>query len=424
MPEQKNEEPVNSILLAEDDEITATIIIKYLEQRGYNVQWAMNGRIALEKFQKNPVSLVITDIYMPEMDGTELIDLLQKSNRDPVLLVISGEQDVHVVLDIVRRGVYDYLVKPVNKDELAFKVEKAFEISKIRETTRKVMHEREILHTQKVDWQSWKDAVLKRTNEKIDQNLFSNIKTSFSQSGGFGGLLSLVPLLSAQSLPEKDGYFISSELVKILQNQADTARRTFDQFDQISDIINSRFELKELSSADIYDALRKVYEDVFELSQIDSHPVQFAEPQFTRQTLGQNFAVHIPYLKVAFRELLVNAFRYSKPKTHILVMMDHDDKNLHISVINTPNQNRFASLGVPDGYEKLVFEPFFRLHGTVDERYSTLDIGIGLTLVDRILRKMNGSIVVNNITDHSDLQAGPQIKVQFDTRLPISRGKK
>ena len=82
---------VNKILLV-DDEIEITEINKrYLEQAGYDIDIANDGREALEKFKKNKYSLIITDIMMPNMDGYDLISEVQYLDAEQPFLFITAK---------------------------------------------------------------------------------------------------------------------------------------------------------------------------------------------------------------------------------------------------------------------------------------------------------------------------------------------
>lgn len=113
---------VNRLLLV-DDEIEITEINKrYLEQAGYAVEVAYDGKSALEKFQKNSFDLIITDIMMPKMDGYNFISEVQYKTPEQAFLFISAkttEQDKIYALSI---GADDYIVKPFSPRELVLRV--------------------------------------------------------------------------------------------------------------------------------------------------------------------------------------------------------------------------------------------------------------------------------------------------------------
>ncbi len=68
-----------------------------------------------------------------------------------------------------------------------------------------------------------------------------------------------------------------------------------------------------------------------------------------------------------------------------------------------PVRNSKGFEGIPFEYENLVFEPFFRLSEFTLEQFNTLDYGLGLTIVEKIIMKLGGKISVSNIVDYSNL---------------------
>ena len=90
-----------------------------------------------------------------------------------------------------------------------------------------------------------------------------------------------------------------------------------------------------------------------------------------------------------------------------------------ISMINEPEKSDEGIVGIPVEYGKVVFEPFYRLSKIVFEQYSTLDFGLGLTLIEKIVNKHGGEVYAENLIDHTDLKREPQTKVNLTITLPI-----
>lgn len=117
-----------TILVIDDEELYRTIIGDFLEDEGYFVFTASDGRAGLEVFENNNVDLVITDLRMPYVDGLEVLkDICSRYSHIP-LIVISGEGMAEEVSDALRAGAWDYILKPItNLDILALTLMKAFE---------------------------------------------------------------------------------------------------------------------------------------------------------------------------------------------------------------------------------------------------------------------------------------------------------
>lgn len=112
-----------TILLVEDDQVLRTVLSELLESRGHSVVPSENGREAVRQLFLAPVDLVITDLWMPEIDGFELIKILTFEWPDVRVIAMSGFAD-----DRVRRlteiyGVQALLQKPFSLDEILRVVE-------------------------------------------------------------------------------------------------------------------------------------------------------------------------------------------------------------------------------------------------------------------------------------------------------------
>lgn len=111
-----------NILVVEDDKNLQKLMMAVLKQHGYDVVSAKDGLQALEILDTSHVDLMISDIMMPNMDGYTLTDALRKSNYNlPILMVTAKE-----TLDDKKRGFLvgtdDYMVKPIDMDEMVLRV--------------------------------------------------------------------------------------------------------------------------------------------------------------------------------------------------------------------------------------------------------------------------------------------------------------
>ena len=110
------------ILVVEDDKNTRRLYQAILEQAGYKVCLAGNGREALEKMDQEYVDLVILDIMMPQMDGYELSKTLRENNNNLPLLMISAKQLPEDKIQGFRAGADDYMTKPIDEEEMLLRI--------------------------------------------------------------------------------------------------------------------------------------------------------------------------------------------------------------------------------------------------------------------------------------------------------------
>lgn len=116
------------ILVVDDEDIIRESLSYILKKEKYDVEEAANGRIAFDMLKETSYDLVITDIEMPEMKGIELLDEIKKMNLQTNTIVITAYGSMETAIAALRSGASDYILKPVEFDELLFKVKKLFEV--------------------------------------------------------------------------------------------------------------------------------------------------------------------------------------------------------------------------------------------------------------------------------------------------------
>lgn len=124
MPEEKNK-----ILVVDDDESIRTFLGTLLNDAGYEVTACENGLVGLEEVKKNKdYAVIITDLQMPVMSGSELVENLhQMPDIVPTIIVITAYPSVESAVSVMKEGVYDYISKPFNINELRLTVGRAVE---------------------------------------------------------------------------------------------------------------------------------------------------------------------------------------------------------------------------------------------------------------------------------------------------------
>lgn len=120
-----------NILVVEDNKDLLEITCVFLSRKGYNVISAENGSEALDKLESNYIDLCVLDLMMPEMDGYEFIDLLKRHNYDFPIIVTTAKSAFVDMEKGFNLGADDYLVKPINYDELNLRIKALLRRSKI-----------------------------------------------------------------------------------------------------------------------------------------------------------------------------------------------------------------------------------------------------------------------------------------------------
>ncbi len=115
----------DSILVAEDEPSSAEYLRVLLEGRGHEVRLAANGLEALLALEARPFDLVVTDLRMPSMDGFELLSHLAQRWPDLPAIVLTANEDVEDVVEAVRLGAINYLLKPATPASVGAAIDRA-----------------------------------------------------------------------------------------------------------------------------------------------------------------------------------------------------------------------------------------------------------------------------------------------------------
>jgi len=118
---------MSTILVVDDEQPTREGLRAGLKGRDREVLLAGSGEEAMEILRKTKVDLMIADIRMPGMDGMELLRKTKEKHPDSEVVMLTGHGSVEQAVEAMRDGAYDYLMKPVNLDELDLMVRKIVE---------------------------------------------------------------------------------------------------------------------------------------------------------------------------------------------------------------------------------------------------------------------------------------------------------
>jgi len=120
------------ILIVDDEESMRHMLSLLLKKEGYDPQTAENGKVALEKIERENFDFILSDIRMPEMDGLEFLRKAKVKNPDLTVVVMSAFGNVDTAIEAMKRGAYDYISKPFKPDEVILTLRKAEERERLQ----------------------------------------------------------------------------------------------------------------------------------------------------------------------------------------------------------------------------------------------------------------------------------------------------
>ena len=197
---------IENILVVDDEEAIREVVSTMLESKGYRCTVAHNGRVAQEHIKRTPPDLILSDMIMPEMDGIKLLEWVREFDPDVPVIMVTAIHDISTALEAIRRGAYDYILKPFEKDQLFLGVGRALQHRRLVNENRKYQRELE----QKVEERT---ARLEEAIEQLEQSyddtleaLGSALDLKDAETEGHCQRVTAFCISIAKTMPVPDSY--------------------------------------------------------------------------------------------------------------------------------------------------------------------------------------------------------------------------
>ncbi|RMG67555.1 MAG: hybrid sensor histidine kinase/response regulator [Calditrichaeota bacterium] len=368
------------ILVVDDEEMIRTVFQQSLELWGYQVDVAANGKIALEKCRTVPYHMVITDLNMPEMDGMMLLQKLKDEWPFIEVLVVTGYATIELAIEAMKLGAYDFILKPVNFDQVKFTIQKCYrEICSRAENA-----ELREINAQLRELNELKSKFLAITNHEI--------RTPLTIIKGYLEILEMV-------LNSRDPEVL--EIFQILNNTVKDLQSTAERMHMLS-LLNEGGWLGPAEQTNVMALGRSVGESMARL-------FRHRGIEFKMEFRPENLVIRIPHKAVAvlLKELLHNALKFTPDEGTVELVMWELPDWVVIRVRDT-------GIGIPVEKQDLIFKEFYEVQDTNNHKSSTEEfmgggMGIGLALAREIVRTLKGAI---------EVESQPGSGSSFIVRLP------
>ena len=116
-----------NVLVVDDEQDVLQTLKSMLDELNFNPLIAQNGDKAMDILEKNNIDVVLSDIYMPETDGFELLKNVRAFDKEIVFLMITGKPTIETAVQSIREGAYDYITKPFDMEDLRIKINRCIE---------------------------------------------------------------------------------------------------------------------------------------------------------------------------------------------------------------------------------------------------------------------------------------------------------
>ncbi|MDF3820513.1 response regulator [Leptospira sp. 96542] len=388
--------PKEPILIVEDKIENQTLLVGICNRIGVATETADNGQIALEMMQKKPYSLFLVDLMMPVMDGKTFIEQAKRIDPNAVFIVQTAVDQTDQIIEVMKLGVYDYLLKPLHVEIVSDRLEKSLEYVYLKRMEKILESEESKELKDQLEWLNYKESNRKARETNSDIHSILNLRTTLSQGSGIGAITTLIDSLDKGKKTDNDTVSINKDFWELLCENNKHAKSMIRGLNIAVNIIQNNSPLVSGLSDVILSILpetAKKYENEIEEKQIKvNYPV-------VKNTVNLSFNKEL--LSLVIDELFINGLKYSQPKSNFDIFVTFVDGYFCLSLKNNMLDDDYAKQ-IPLE-EKRLIQPFYRIHPPVESFYSKepFSLGLGLTMVDFIMQKHHGMFFIRNAVDHT-----------------------
>jgi len=379
-----------SILVIDDDESIRQVLTTYLAGKNYAVESESCGEAGLGAMADNRFDIIITDLKMPGISGLEVVQRAKEKNPDVEVIVLTGFATIHDGVEAMKRGAYDFLMKPVRIDQLDATV------TRCAKWIRHKQAHKELREVNK------KLLELTEMKEKFLAIADHELRTPVTVLDG------MLNLLARQS----EGFPESTQ--QRLSALKQVSRRLVHLVRDIHDILQSRKQTLEINA----DSARIT--EIFKGIEVDFEMARFSRPlnlEFETKIPNDFFLeVDVYRIRQAVSELIQNSVKATPDGGNVKVRayLGEDEKSAQGRLCIEVADN---GVGVPEKERERIFDIF---HGVGDELHhhtSKFDfmgsgLGIGLSIALEIAKAHDGGI------DYSPASSGGSI---FTFWMPLQK---
>src|SRR5213080_3826295 len=197
---------MENILVVDDEEAIREVVSTMLESKGYRCTAVQNGRVAQDQVKKVTPDLVLSDMIMPEMDGIRLLEWMRQYDPEVPVIMVTAIHDISTALEAIRRGAYDYILKPFEKDQLFLGVGRALQHRRLIIENRNYQRNLEQLVEERTAQLTAKHVELEQSYDDTLEALGSALDLKDAETEGHCQRVTAFTISIARTMPVPNAY--------------------------------------------------------------------------------------------------------------------------------------------------------------------------------------------------------------------------
>lgn len=385
--------PQPRILLVDDDAALLQALPRTLALRiaGIQVETCASAVEALQRIQQYDYDAIVSDIKMPGIDGLALLTMIKELRPETPTLLITGHGEHDLAIQALRRGAYDLIQKPIDRDYFVAALQRAIQAYHLR---RQVLEQQLALERHA---QSLEALVEERTRELVEANAAKDVFLSLAShelKTPLTSLKGMVQLLRRRN--ERTGGIEQTELA----NMERSIRRMEILVDDLlnTSLLDTGMFALHLRRCDMVKLCHHILEEHIigtDLTVTLTAPSESMEVEMEMDRISQ-----------VLLNLLSNARKYSPPGAPISLTLERAGDSCVIAV-------RDQGMGIAADQLPHIFERFYQVPDIERQTGSSVGLGLGLYIAHKIVERHGG---------HIEVQSCPGSGSTFSVILPLAVG--
>lgn len=366
------------------------------EEKKYKTSIADNNTLAMEIIIMNDPKVIIMDVEETGI-GNDFLRSLRKIGVESQIIIHSKQNAVDLQYKKQTGLIFSFVKKDDTFAKLLDSVENAkLTYDKIHIINDKIRKE-DATYKRDLEWFIWQQRKSHNSKYTLGKTIIETLSHSIFQGMGMGAALSTIDLIEMSKKEDGDSFKVKGKLITSLVQNAEYMRLIKERLDNMIYLLDKEYERERLKANDVITILKDSIKKTEDFRKIKSHRI--ISSHFTQEEAVYG---NTELLGLCFREILINAFKYSPDNSNIFITKGYAENGLSILIMNSISNVTRGVRGIPSEYENEIFEPFFRINKIYDERFflEELGFGIGLSVIQKGITSLDGNIFVYEVNDH------------------------